>query len=378
MSASDPGQALRARLERIVRAEVRAMSGYHVPDAAGLVKLDAMENPYRLPEPLREALGRRLAGLAINRYPVPAYAGLKAAIRERLGVPPGFDVVLGNGSDELIAMLSVATANADACVLAPVPSFVMYEMSARFAGSRFVGVDLAPGFGLDLPAMLAAIERHRPAVVYMAYPNNPTGNLFDDGAVEAVVRAAPGVVVLDEAYHPFAGRSWMARLPEFENLVVMRTVSKLGLAGIRLGYAAAARPWLDELEKIRPPYNVSVLDEAAALFALEHLEVFDAQAATIRADRDALAARLAAVPGVEVFASQANFVLVRVDDGPGVWKGLLERGVLVKDVGRMHPLLAGCLRLTVGTTQECDRLATELARVLAERSRGPGIKESQP
>jgi histidinol-phosphate aminotransferase len=368
MSASDASQRLRQRLERVVRADVRAMSGYHVPDSAGLIKLDAMENPYLLPESLREQLGRRLADVALNRYPVPTYAGLKSAIRERLGVPTGFGVVLGNGSDELITMLSVATATAGACVLAPVPSFVMYEMSARFARSRFVGVALAPDFGLDLPAMLAAIERHDPAVVYLAYPNNPTGNLFDDAAIEAVVRAASGVVVLDEAYHPFARRSWMHRLPEFENLIVMRTVSKLGLAGIRLGYAAAAGPWLDELEKVRPPYNVSVLDEAAAAFALEHLEVLDAQAQTIRADRETLAARLSALPGVEVFPSQANFLLVRVADAPAVWQGLLERGVLVKDVGRMHGLLAGCLRLTVGTAAECDRLVAALGQVLAARS----------
>jgi histidinol-phosphate aminotransferase len=368
MSPDAPEPPLRERLERVVRADLRAMSGYHVPDSAGLVKLDAMENPYRLPEPLREELGRRLSEVALNRYPVPTYARLKSTIRERLGVPAGFEVVLGNGSDELIAMLSTATATPGACVLAPVPSFVMYEMSARFAGSRFVGVDLAPGFGLDAAAMLDAIARHRPAVVYLAYPNNPTGNLFDDAAVEAVVRAAPGVVVLDEAYHPFARRSWMPRLAEFDNLVVMRTVSKLGLAGIRLGYAAAAAPWLDELEKVRPPYNVSVLDEAAAQFALEHLDVFDAQAARIRSDRDALSARLGALPGVEVFASDANFVLVRVSDGPGVWKGLLQQGVLVKDVGRMHGSLAGCLRLTVGTGEECDRLVGALAQVLAGQS----------
>jgi histidinol-phosphate/aromatic aminotransferase/cobyric acid decarboxylase-like protein len=159
MSPDAPEQPLRERLERVVRADLRAMSGYHVPDSAGLVKLDAMENPYRLPEPLREELGRRLSEVALNRYPVPTYARLKSTIRERLGVPAGFEVVLGNGSDELIAMLSTATATPGACVLAPVPSFVMYEMSARFAGSRFVGVDLAPGFGLDAAAMLDAISR---------------------------------------------------------------------------------------------------------------------------------------------------------------------------------------------------------------------------
>jgi histidinol-phosphate aminotransferase len=356
------------RVARLVRPDILAMSSYHVPDAAGLVKLDAMENPYRLPEALRGELAQRLAALALNRYPVPSYARLKAAIRKRLGVPPGFDVILGNGSDELITLLSVATARPGATVVSPWPSFVMYEMSARFAGSRFAGVPLAGGFALDRPAMLEAIAAHGPAVVYLAYPNNPTGNCFDDGAIEAVLAAAPGLVVIDEAYQPFALSTWMPRLPEFPNLLVMRTVSKLGLAGIRLGYLAGAAPWLEQLEKVRPPYNVSVLTEAAALFALEHLETLDAQAARIRADRETLAAALARLPGLEVFPSRANFLLVRVPDGPATWQALRERRVLVKDVGRMHPSLVNCLRLTVGAPEENAALLAALGEALRPRS----------
>jgi len=357
--------AAQALVERIVRADIRAMSSYHVPDASGVVKLDAMENPYQLPEALRGELARRLGEVALNRYPVPTYTRLRSMIRARLGVPAGYDVILGNGSDELITMLSVATAAPESAVVSPWPSFVMYDMSARFAGSRFVGVPLAPGFALDLPAMLEAIARHRPAIVYLSYPNNPTGNCFDDSAIEAILRAAPGAVVVDEAYQPFAQASWMPRLPHHPNLLVMRTVSKLGLAGLRLGYLSAAQPWLDQLEKVRPPYNVNVLTEAAAEFALEHLEVLEAQAARIRADREALSAGLRALPGVEVFASQANFVLVRVPDGPAVWRALRGQGVLVKDVGRMHASLANCLRITVGAPDEQAALLAALARALA-------------
>ena len=349
-----------ARIEQVIRDEVRQMSGYHVPDARGLVKLDAMENPYRLPPELAAELGRRLAEVAINRYPVPDYSALKALVRERLGVPEGFGLILGNGSDELITLLTVAAARPGATVVAPVPAFVMYEISARLAGVRFVGVPLAPGFGLDARALLDAIERERPAIVYLAYPNNPTGNLYDDAAIEAVVRAAPGVVVIDEAYQPFAEASWMPRLAEFDHLIVMRTVSKLGLAGIRLGYMAAAPAWIDELEKVRPPYNVNVLTEAAAVFALEHLDVLDRQAAQLRADRDALLARLGRIAAVQAFPSRANFVLVRVPGAAQAWARLRERGVLVKDVSRMHPLLADCLRLTVGTPDENEALVAAL------------------
>jgi histidinol-phosphate aminotransferase len=337
----------------LIRPDILAMSSYHVPPATGLVKLDAMENPYELPAELKRALAERLAAVAINRYPAPSYARLKQLVREKMGVPAGAEVLIGNGSDELITMISVATARPGAVVVAPAPSFVMYDLSTRFAHSRYVPVPLAADLSLDTDAMLAAIAEHRPAVVWLAYPNNPTGNCFDRAAIERILAAAPGLVVLDEAYQPFALDTWMDALPAHDNLVVMRTVSKLGLAGIRIGYLAASPRWVTEFDKVRPPYNVSVLDEAAAEFALEHLEVLQAQCARLRADRDPLAAALAAVPGVlHVFPSRANFVLVRVADSAATQAGMRERGVLVKDVGRMHPLLAGCLRVNVSTPAE--------------------------
>ncbi len=344
----------------VIRTDVLAMHAYQVADAGGMVKLDAMENPYRLPAELRRSLGERLAEVAINRYPVPSYAELRAALRAKFEVPAGYDVVVGNGSDELIAMLSVVTARPGAVVLSPWPSFVMYEMGARLAGSRFVGVPLRPDFTLDTEAMLAAIRAERPALIYLAYPNNPTGNCYETSAIEAIIAAAPGLVVIDEAYQPFALDTWMPRLPEFPNLAVLRTVSKLGLAGLRIGYLSAAAPWLAELEKVRPPYNVGSLNEAGAIFALEHLAVFEAQAADLRAARAELAWELAAVPGCEVFPSQANFLLIRVADGPATAAGLRERGVLIRDVGKMNPLLSNCLRLTVGDARENAALLAAL------------------
>lgn len=345
-------------IDNIIRPEIRALSAYPVPDASGFVKLDAMENPYVLPEELRARLGERLAQVAMNRYPVPSYTALKAKICAGLGVPPGYDVVLGNGSDELITIISVACAKPGAKVLAPVPGFVMYAMSAKFAGLEFVGVPLKADFSLDKPAMLAAIAEHKPAIVYLAYPNNPTGNLFDENDMVDIIRAVgdTGVVIADEAYQPFAQASFMSHLPEFANLVVMRTVSKLGLAGIRLGYMAASRALLDEFDKVRPPYNINVLTQAAAEFVLEHVDILDAQAAELRAERTRLAQALAALPGVEVFPSAANFLLIRMRgnniNSDTIFARLLERRILVKNVGKMHPLLENCLRVTVGTPQE--------------------------
>jgi histidinol-phosphate aminotransferase len=349
----------------LVRPEVLAMSSYHVPAASGLLKLDAMENPYRLPPDLQRALGERLGAIAINRYPAPSYARLKALIRDKLGVPADAGLLLGNGSDELITIMSVATARPGAAIVAPVPSFVMYDVSTRLAGSRFVPVPLASDFSLDVPAMLAAIAEHQPAIVWIAYPNNPTGNAFDRPGIEQILAAAPGLVVLDEAYQPFAPDSWMPELARHDNLIVMRTVSKLGLAGVRIGYMAAAPHWIDEFDKVRPPYNISSLDEAAAEFALEHLDVLLEQAARLRTDRGHLLAALRAIPGVVAFDSAANFVLVRVADGPATAAAMRTQGVLIKDVGRMHPLLANCLRFTVGSPDENITLLAALRSSLA-------------
>src|SRR5438067_4906286 len=225
------------------REDVRAGHSYKVPDASGYIKLDAMENPYELPQPLRQALATRLADAVLNRYPVPSYATLKASICSKLGVPAGYDVILGNGSDEIISILATACARQDkrAIVMAPTPAFVMFQRSAQFAGMDYVGVPLKADFSLDRAAMLAAIAEHKPSLVFLAYPNNPTGNLYDTDDLLAIIDALgeTGIAVVDEAYQPFARTSFMARLPRHPNLVVMRTLSKLGLAGIRLGYLAA-------------------------------------------------------------------------------------------------------------------------------------------
>ncbi|VVE56729.1 histidinol-phosphate transaminase [Pandoraea iniqua] len=352
-------------VDQVIRPDVLAMSTYPVPDASGLLKLDAMENPYGLPEALRTALGHRLAEVALNRYPAPRPAALLAKLSHAMGVPAGAKLLLGNGSDEIISMIAAATARPGAAVIAPMPGFVMYEMSSRFAGIEFVGVPLKADFSLDMPAMLNAIAARPGAVVYLAYPNNPTGNLFADDEIETLVRAASGgLVVIDEAYQPFAGKTWMPRLVDFPNVVVMRTVSKLGLAGIRLGYLAGSAEWLDQFDKVRPPYNVNVLTQACGEFMLDHLDVLDAQAAELRAERSRLAAAVAALPGVSVYPSDANFLLVRVPDADKTFAGLLARKVLIKNVGKMHVLLANCLRLTVGTPTENAAMVEALAASL--------------
>jgi histidinol-phosphate aminotransferase len=349
----------------IIRADVLAMASYPVPDATGLIKLDAMENPFGLPADLAARLATHLAGVALNRYPAPRPAGLLAKLKRTMAVPDACELILGNGSDELISMLSMACARPGAKVVAPVPGFVMYQMSAAFAQLDFVGVPLNADFTLDANALIAAIEEHAPALVYLAYPNNPTGTLYSNADMERVIAAAgKSLVVIDEAYQPFAEQTWMPRAAEFDNVVVMRTVSKLGLAGIRLGYLAGRPNWIAQLDKVRPPYNINVLTQATADFLLDHLDVLDAQAAELRSQRALLAHAVAALPGTTVFPSAGNFLLVRVPDAAVVFETLLTERVLVKNVSKMHALLANCVRLTVGSAEENARMIAALKLAL--------------
>ena len=349
----------------LVRDEILALHAYHVPPAAGLVKLDAMENPYRLPPALAREMGERLAQVAINRYPDPSAARLKERLRETMGIPGAAGLVLGNGSDELIQMLSLLVARPGAVALAAEPSFVMYRMSAIVAGLRYEGVPLGAGFALDEAAMHEALRVHQPALTWIAWPNNPTGNLYSREAILGLVAAAPGLVVVDEAYYPFAGgATLLGEVGRHPNLLVVRTVSKLGLAGLRLGLAVGPRAWTDELEKLRPPYNVNVLTAAAAELVLSRPEVLAAQAGAIVEGRAALERGLDRIAGTERFPSAANFVLVRVPDAPAAFEALKGRGILVKNLHGAHPQLANCLRLTVGTPDENRQLLEALASIL--------------
>jgi len=340
----------------VFRGDVQSMHAYAIQPSAGMVKLDAMENPHRLPPALQAELGQRLGELALNRYPGERVNDLRRALAAHAGMPEGFDIVLGNGSDELISMIALACDVPGATILAPVPGFVMYGMSAQLQGLGFVGVPLTPDFELDEDAMLAAIEKHRPSIIYIAYPNNPTANLWDDAVIERIIDAAPGLVVIDEAYQPFSSRSFAGRIARYNHVLLMRTMSKFGLAGVRLGYLIGPAPLIAQIDKVRPPYNISVLNCECGLFALGYQAVFEQQAQLIRDERARLQTALAGLPGVKAWKSDANMILVRVPDAHKTFEGMKAAGVLVKNVSKMHPLLVNCLRLTVGTADENGRM----------------------
>ena len=354
-------------LMKRIRQDVKSMQAYAIQDSAGMVKLDAMENPHRLPADLQKALGERLGALALNRYPGDRINTLRSRLADYAGMPEGYDIMLGNGSDELISLLALACDVPGASILAPLPGFVMYAMSAQLQGLAFHGVPLTADFELDEAAMLAAVTEHKPAIVYLAYPNNPTGNLWNAQAIENIVLAQGsqgGLVVMDEAYQPFASQTYMDHITRHSHVLLMRTLSKFGLAGVRLGYMIGPTALIAEIDKVRPPYNISVLNAECALFALEHTEVFAAQAQDLREQRERLLKALAALPGVRPFPSEANMILARVPDAAKAFDGLKAHRVLIKNVSKMHPLLNNCLRLTVGTAQENDQMLAALKESL--------------
>jgi len=345
----------------LVRPEILALAAYRVAPSEGMVKLDAMENPYPLPPALRRELGEVLARVDLNRYPDPSAPKLRELLARKMAVPAGMELLLGNGSDDLIQVLSLALARRGAAVMFPAPTFVMYSMNAVFSGMRAVPLPLREDFSFDAGAFIERMGAEKPALVFLAYPNNPTGLLYPEKDVLEVIRACPGLVVVDEAYHAFAGKSFMPRLPEFPNLLVLRTVSKLGLAGIRLGYLAGRPEWIAQFNKVRQVYNVNVLTHAAALFVLERLEVLEEQAALIRKDREELKKELVGLKGMQVFPSAANFFLVRVPDADRTYEALRRQGVLVRN---LHPGIRNCLRITVGTPDENRILLTALREAL--------------
>lgn len=360
---------MNARIESLVRPEIRALKAYHVPESAGLIKLDAMENPYTWPESLQADWLETLRGLELNRYPDPQGLVLQAALREAMEIPEDMGLLLGNGSDELIQMLAFTVAAPGRKILSVDPGFVMYRMIGLFAGMDYVGVPLqAEDFSIDLPAVLEAIEREQPALVYLAYPNNPTGNRFDADDMVRIIEAAPGLVIVDEAYAPFTDSSFMGLVGDWDNLLVMRTVSKMGLAGLRLGYLVGPPDWLAEIDKVRLPYNINVLTQVSAAFALKHKAVFDEQTRTIRAERARLQEALHRIPGLHPYPSEANFILTRVPEGRAgaLFDGLKQAGILIKNLDGAHPLLADCLRFTVGTPDENAALVRALEGAMVD------------
>jgi len=345
-----------------IRPEIQALSAYHVPDSSGYIKLDAMENPYRWSNALTKEWLELLRQSALNRYPDPTAKILKSKIYSCLNIPDSAELILGNGSDELIQMVMMAVSGPDRVVMSVEPSFVMYQMIATFLGMPYVGIPLADDFTLDVNALLSAIETHQPAVIFLAYPNNPTGNLFAEQDINQIIQSTDALVVIDEAYYAFADQTYANKLDQYENLLVMRTVSKMGLAGLRLGYMAGAKKIVNEIDKLRLPYNINILTQLSVQFALDNVDELNQQTNQIKQDRESLVSVMASIEGIEVFPTQANFILFRTSQKPAdeVFESLKQQKVLIKNLSKASPSLKNCLRVTVGSPVENDKFIAAL------------------
>lgn len=342
-------------IQRLINPSIQTMQAYHIPPAEDLLKLDAMENPYHWPEKLKQKWLSELSTIEINRYPDPAAKTLKEKIRSVIGIDNNLSIMLGNGSDEIIQIIAMALAQTDRVYMTPEPGFVMYRQICQSLNVCFKSIALnSEDFSLEKEAILEAVDREQPALIFIAYPNNPTGNLFNKDLILDVIRKSQGLVVIDEAYYSFARESFVPYIDQFENLLVMRTFSKSGLAGLRLGYLIGPEAWLQELEKIRLPYNINSLTQKSAAFILDHYHILEQQAQQICGSRGKLFNSLDNIEGINAWPSKANFILFRTIDKKSndLYVNLKDSGILIKNLNGSHKLLENCLRVTVGTEKE--------------------------
>ncbi len=348
-----------------IRQDILATSAYPVEKApGGTLRLDAMESPFDLPEAFHRRLGEEMAGISLNRYPDGSASELKEILgKSLLGLSPDH-LFLGNGSDEILQTLFLATTGP---LLLAEPTFSMYRILAEMTGRTVVTATLSEDLDLDVEALLAAARKHHPSLIVLSSPNNPTGRDVSEETVDRICREFSGGVLVDEAYFPFSGWTALSLQRAHPRLMVLRTLSKMGLAALRLGILAADPKIVAELDKVRLPYNLNLLTQRAAILVCrEFLPDLESQVRSIIHLREDLLRSLSAIPGVCPLPSSANFLLIRIGgkDPSVVARALADRGILVRDVSRHHPLLAGCLRVTIGTATENERFAATLALIL--------------
>jgi histidinol-phosphate aminotransferase len=336
-------------IKKLVRPNVRRLKAYEAKEVPCRAKLDANESPYGFPV---------IRNIQTNRYPDPEAGELRGALARSLRLKRS-NILVGNGSDELIYYL-VTTFGGP--VLFPTPTFVMYGIIARALGEKPVGIPLGRSFDLNLPRTLGALRKERPRLVFLSSPNNPTGNCLGAEGILRIIEASKGIVVVDEAYQPFSGRrGFIPLLKDYRNLLVMRTLSKTGLAALRVGFLAGDEEVIGEVNKVRLPFNLNAVSQALAAAVLKDREWMRKAVSEIVKERERLYEEMSGLEGVTVYPSEANFILIRVADSGRVHRGLLRRGVLVRD---LKGILDGCLRVTVGTRKENGMFLRALKAVL--------------
>jgi histidinol-phosphate aminotransferase len=344
----------------LINPSVRKLAAYHVDETRVRIKLDAMENPFPLPLELRQEIADVVKDARINLYPDPSAKELREAIATLWGMDPE-RMMLGNGSDELIQAIILAFGGP---VLTPVPSFAMYEITARALSQAVVTVPLGKNFELDADKVIKKAKASKARVIFLACPNNPTGNRFASDAVRKILESVKAAVVIDEAYYSFSGRSWVPLLDEYPNMLILRTLSKIGFAGLRIGVLAASKPIIAELNKIRLPYNINMLSQTAAVTALRHSDAIDEQISLLISEREKLYNDLSRMQGVTAYPSETNFIMLRTaSDASVIHKKLKQAGILIKNLNKPGAL-KNCLRVTIGTPEENKEFLKKLKSIL--------------
>jgi histidinol-phosphate aminotransferase len=353
------------------RSDLADLQPYRAPQLDAPVKLNTNESPYPPPAEVMDDLAGRVRTLGLNRYPQRDFPELREKLAAHAGVLTD-RVWAANGSNEVILQLMLAFGGSDRKALTFEPTYGMHSHIARVSGTRLIRGRRNPDYSLHAEASVDAVASQRPDVVFLCSPNNPTGNTMTEEEVAAICEAAPGLVILDEAYTEFAGQTFVRLVEDHDHLVVTRSFSKAWrLAGLRLGYLIA-QPWVvEELQKVRLPYHLSQLTQAAALCALDHAAEMTGAVATMIHERDRLWGELSTTKGVVAFPSKANFILFRCETKPAaaVWQDLLNKGVLIRDFSDV-PGCDQCLRVSVGTPEQDEIFLEELS--ISLRSGNPG------
>lgn len=351
-------------LRDIVNKEIFKQSGYKAPELTGAIKMDANESPFSLQEPLKKRFLEEMGKVDLNRYPEAGAPKLRDRFAQYYGVDKDM-LMLGNGSDELIQILCMTFKGKTCGVLVPIPTFVMYKIIAVNTGNKVVEVPLDKNFDLDIDTIINKIKASFPALVFLSYPNSPTGNLFNRDKIEMIIKKSAGVVVIDEAYANFSGQTLLPLLKKYDNLVFLKTLSKLGLASMRLGFLIGNRDIIAQLDKVRLPYNVNSLSQAAANFFLDYQEEFSKQVTEIVKEREKLYSGMKEITGIKPYPSRANFIFFSCTfDSDRIYSRLEAAGIIVKNLNTK--LTKNCMRVTVGNPKENAAFLNVLKSVISE------------
>jgi histidinol-phosphate aminotransferase len=316
-------------IEQWLRSDIKNIDAYHVPVSKDMIKLDAMESPFGVPEDLKVEFLKCIEQSEVNRYPEADPSPLKGTLRSLMDIPDEFGILLGNGSDELIQLLALACSKDD-LIMSFEPSFVMYELVSKYVNLEYFGVQLDSNFDINLSDALLIIEREKPKIIFIAYPNNPTGNCFDYDAIIEIIKSTNSMVILDEAYYAYSDKSFLSEISNFPNLLVLRTISKIGFAGLRLGLLIGDQETIAQLNKLRLPYNINALTQTSANFLLQDKQRIINNAQIIIEERKRLAHELSLFSKFKVYPSQTNFILVHSEDAHSLHTALKENGILIK------------------------------------------------